>query len=520
MDMQRGAGSRKREIPALQFPPRFGFSLFCLVRVFPLLSRTLDIFSLICCRLVESRGGQRTRRTRMSKDAKINKVGIIGGGIGGLVLAQFLAAKSPELEISVFDRDDCREGRGQGYYLGINNAAIQAFETRIPSHADIQRIMHDGPNQSQVFTMLNGQNKVLATIKGARVFVDRCRFRDALLQGVENRVFWNKKFTRYEDSADGSEGVTVHFADGSSEQFDVIVGADGANSVFRKQYVSGVENLSKPLKYSDLGFTSVAGLVSLSSSHVSDYIRERTKPGLVRWLGENGHTVMMFQFHEPRIATSSAEPETHLLWVMSFPGEIDAWNNRFMHPEEILEEEYALSLHFRQQLLQWVGEHVESNGFSADVVGVLKGTPADSRLYGPRQIYSLPPESIKQALFTNQKFSAEHLKRVFILGDAAHATTTHRGLGANTAIMDAAELCDALIAAKQKLDNGDPVCAVSAFLTQEYDLKMANRAAAVVAGSIQSTHMIHATGFFARWVRPFMLGIFHYVFKFFPSMTD
>jgi 2-polyprenyl-6-methoxyphenol hydroxylase-like FAD-dependent oxidoreductase len=346
------------------------------------------------------------------------------------------------------------------------------------------------------------------------VFVDRTRFRNALLAKNRFSVIWNKRFVKYEER---SSGVVIHFADGTvSEEFDVVVGADGANSVFRKQYVQpAAAGLPRPFEYSDLGFTNIAGMLPAASPSVADSIRALTKPGLVRWLGQDGHTVMMFQF------VDSLTSESVLLWVLSFPGKAEDWKGRFTHPDDVTMEEYSQSLHFREQLLEWSASHVVQGAFSETVLRVIKGTPADSRLYGPRQIYSLPSECIKPALLTGQKFpTSERLRRVFILGDAAHATTTHRGLGANTAIADAADLCDAFCRANDRIAAGDSLETVNQGLLQEYDEKMVQRATKVAEGSLQSTQMIHATGFFATWIRPFMLGVFHYMFRMFPSMAQ
>ncbi len=60
----------------------------------------------------------------------------------------------------------------------------------------------------------------------------RDRLRDVLLEDVP--VQWGKKFIRYEET---EEGVWVFFDDGSQEFCDVLVGADGINSLGKYNFL-------------------------------------------------------------------------------------------------------------------------------------------------------------------------------------------------------------------------------------------------------------------------------------------
>jgi 2-polyprenyl-6-methoxyphenol hydroxylase-like FAD-dependent oxidoreductase len=65
--------------------------------------------------------------------------------------------------------------------------------------------------------------------------VSRIALRRLLLAGLEDVVRFDKVFERYECTRDGK--VTAYFTDGTSATGDVLVGADGANSKVRKQYL-------------------------------------------------------------------------------------------------------------------------------------------------------------------------------------------------------------------------------------------------------------------------------------------
>lgn len=74
--------------------------------------------------------------------------------------------------------------------------------------------------------------------------------------------------------------------------------------------------------------------------------------------------------------------------------------------------------------------------------------------------------------------------RVTLLGDAAHAMTTHAGLGANTAFMDSIDLANAF---KGDMDWRKEL--------SDYEEKMMKRGFAAVKRSYGSTMMVHSSGY-------------------------
>lgn len=89
--------------------------------------------------------------------------------------------------------------------------------------------------------------------------------------------------------------------------------------------------------------------------------------------------------------------------------------------------------------------------------------------------------------------------RVTLLGDAAHPMTSHRGLGANTAFADAADLADALC-------KPDYLRAV-----QEYNGAMFSRGKGAVDSSLQSTNMLITQSALAANVSRYMLRFIAYI---------
>lgn len=70
---------------------------------------------------------------------------------------------------------------------------------------------------------------------------------------VENTVIWNKQLSSIEDI---SQELKINFMDGSSETVDLLIGADGINSIVKKRVLPDAK-----LKY--LGVLIVLGIVIL-----------------------------------------------------------------------------------------------------------------------------------------------------------------------------------------------------------------------------------------------------------------
>jgi len=82
--------------------------------------------------------------------------------------------------------------------------------------------------------------------------------------------------------------VKASFKDGSTMVFDYLIGADGANSAVRSSRASGMH-------YRDMGFTNIAGASPMSSA--SPELLESVATGPCRWLGKDGHAMLILKYH-------------------------------------------------------------------------------------------------------------------------------------------------------------------------------------------------------------------------------
>jgi 2-polyprenyl-6-methoxyphenol hydroxylase-like FAD-dependent oxidoreductase len=168
------------------------------------------------------------------KDASVL---IIGGGVAGLTAAIALAQGG--IDSLVFEQaDDVRKSQlGAGLSLGMNVA--RAFK-----HLGLldELVNVAAPITHREFMTDKGKHLGTAPIcpEGEVVLgVLRPRFHELLVGAVgQERLRLGARFDRFEQDDDG---VTAHFADGTTVRGDVLIGADGVKSTVRAQLLGDSE---------------------------------------------------------------------------------------------------------------------------------------------------------------------------------------------------------------------------------------------------------------------------------------
>jgi 2-polyprenyl-6-methoxyphenol hydroxylase-like FAD-dependent oxidoreductase len=164
---------------------------------------------------------------------------IAGGGLGGLALAQGLQRAG--ISVTVHEKDPGPEFRNQGYRIRINPDGITALKSLLTPQAFALFAATAGTPGARMDSFdhrlnpLHAQELPVAADLpgGGHLAVNRRTLRQILLAGVEKSVHYGSALTRYETHPSGT--VTAHFADGTSDTGDVLVGADGVNSATRRQ---------------------------------------------------------------------------------------------------------------------------------------------------------------------------------------------------------------------------------------------------------------------------------------------
>ncbi|WP_328453408.1 FAD-dependent oxidoreductase [Amycolatopsis sp. NBC_00438] len=153
-------------------------------------------------------------------------IAIVGAGMGGLALARVLHVHG--IDAVVYEREPSRDARGQGGMLDIHSGQRALREAGL---FDEFTAIARGEGQDMRLLEPDGtlllQEDTPDDAPLARPEVDRADLRDLLLDSLpEHTVRWGHAF------ASAGDGV-VRFADGSSATYDLLVGADGAQSRVR-----------------------------------------------------------------------------------------------------------------------------------------------------------------------------------------------------------------------------------------------------------------------------------------------
>ncbi|MET8144597.1 NAD(P)/FAD-dependent oxidoreductase [Sphaerisporangium sp. NPDC005288] len=168
---------------------------------------------------------------------------IIGAGTGGLCLAQGL--RQAGASVAVYERDRTRTNGLFGFRVGIDPDGSRAltaclpaelFEVFLATKAETPRFFTIATERgAELLRMGDGDSPEPADPIDSEKSISRMTLRQVLLTGIEDVVHFGKTFTQYERGDDGT--VTAHFADGTSTRGDVLVGADGSSSGVRRQYL-------------------------------------------------------------------------------------------------------------------------------------------------------------------------------------------------------------------------------------------------------------------------------------------
>lgn len=168
------------------------------------------------------------------------KILIAGAGLGGLAAASFLMKQGHDVE--VYEQAPQLEEVGAGIQISAN--AMHALRSLDLEEA-ITRVgvrpgayvfrLHDTGEEIQRFALSEEHER----LHGAPYTqLHRADFHNILADKARefrpDVVRLNKRATGFVETADG---ITLHFADGSSAWGDVLIGADGLKSVVRKQIV-------------------------------------------------------------------------------------------------------------------------------------------------------------------------------------------------------------------------------------------------------------------------------------------
>jgi 2-polyprenyl-6-methoxyphenol hydroxylase-like FAD-dependent oxidoreductase len=337
------------------------------------------------------------------------RVAIVGGGTGGLCLAQ--ALHKAGVEVAVYERTRVRTERLRGYRIHINPQGAEALHDCLPAEQWQTFVETCGRTRGD-FRFVNEQLRELLVVehehhpdaRHTHHSASRVTLHEVLSAGLTEILHLGKEFDRYEQAEDGV--ITCHFTDGTTATADVLVGADGAGSRVARQYLPAAQRV-------DTGIRAIAGKLPLTTE-TRQWLPAHLTSGPTNVLPPSGCGM----FTAPHLTTGTS----YLMWSYA------ANNNRYPHDDAELStlDEGALRDLAAHQITTW--------------------HPTLQRM-----VTTTPPDTVTLLhIRTSTPVRSWRPTTITLLGDAIHSMTPFRGIGANTALRDAQLLAHNLIEASQR----------------------------------------------------------------------
>ncbi len=344
------------------------------------------------------------------------RVLIAGGGIGGLALAQGL--RKTGVDVAVFERAPTAAGFREGYRLHISPEGSSALHTCLPGEL-FQAFTETSGLPPRAMSFLTERLAELLSVEvlpedatpdpvAAHRSVNRYTLRRILLDGLDDIVRFGHECVGYERH--GDDAVTVRFADGSTAEGNVLIGAEGGHSAVRARLLPHAERV-------ETGMISIGGRLPLTAE---------TRRLLPRHLDRGPASVLAPHGFSLFIATHQAtiaEAYRHL--APADAKDTIVWG--FTGPQDVL----PVTGRSAEQLRRLVLDRMR--GWDPRLHSLVEHAEADS----------LSAFNVRTAV----RIEAWQPSNVTVMGDAIHSMPPSLGVGANIALRDAEVLTRKLSAA-------------------------------------------------------------------------
>ncbi|TSD50021.1 FAD-dependent monooxygenase [Rhodococcus sp. KBS0724] len=312
------------------------------------------------------------------------KIAIVGAGYAGAAAAKALSLLGADVDVY----EQAGQIREVGAGIGLRPSTMERFR-----QWGIFDAVAQVSSPSDYFEILTGTNDPIMKEEWPAVpgdtentkthLIHRGDFIDALL-GVlpEGMVHLGHKLETLEDKGDRS---VLTFTNGTTVEADLVIGADGIKSVVRQQLFSD----KGPVFSGEHAYRTVIS--------VDDAYGMATDDNLRMYIGRGTKVYLLPLRHRGQVSFDITALCPDSTWAPT-----------------ITKEDILATL----------------EGFDERIVNIARDLDMDT--VSIRAVYDIDPVDVW------------HTDSVVLVGDAAHSMLHHQGQGANSAILDAGSLADAL----------------------------------------------------------------------------
>ncbi|ETN47246.1 uncharacterized protein HMPREF1541_01438 [Cyphellophora europaea CBS 101466] len=350
----------------------------------------------------------------MSPPRKSFEIAIVGGGIAGLTLA--IALRNRDVAVKIYEQAPRFGEIGAGVSFTAN--AIQAMDICGPGvyqAFDKVATRNGWTSKSKVwFDYLDG-TKSETSVDGKPIHqkpefvikseigqngVHRAHFLDELVKLVPADIAaFGKKLISLDDSQSAKGGkLIMNFEDGTAAEADAVVGCDGIKSRVRAAMFGDDHPATRPVYTHKYAYRALVPI-----DKAVEVLGEENAKNACMHMGPGAHVLTFLVQHG------------EFMNVVAFKTNPDDWPDytRLTRPAK------------REDALRDFGD------FGPSIIALLKLAKPELDCWAIFDLHDNPVPSVNKG-------------RILLAGDAAHATSPHKGSGAGLAIEDSAVLAELL----------------------------------------------------------------------------